>query len=242
MAYIRGMSNSDWLRNLPFGLPPKFDYSLVRTADDACSMMFTLPNADRGTAAVELYEARDVVGHDVAYQGMMAAWDHDHGRVLAAFGDDQSFADCLSDVAPSLKLPNPVRLWRGVELTEDGDPACSAFGASWTRSRDVACWFAFRFDKPRPFVFQVDLDPYGVIAVHHHRGEREVLVSPEALGAGHVVMEGGQIALQSLEPDTNAPDHLIKRWYSRCEQERERRRTRDAKRNERYMRRLKIAA
>jgi hypothetical protein len=169
------MSDSNWLDNLFLGLPPKFDYSLVRTADDACNMMFTLPNADRGTAAVKLYEARDVVGHDVAYQGLMAAWDHDHGHVLAAFGEDQSFVDCLSDVAPPLNLPNPVRLWRGVEMMKDEDPASGASSVSWTRSHDVACWFAFRFEKPRPFVFRVDLNPNCVVALHHHRGEREVL-------------------------------------------------------------------
>jgi hypothetical protein len=64
------------------------------------------------------------------------------------------------------------------------------------------------------------LDPCCVIAVHHRRGEREVLVNPEALGGHAVVLDGGQITLQSLEPHTNAPDHLIERWRRRCEQER----------------------
>ena len=62
-----------------------------------------------------------------------------------------------------------------------------------------------------------------VIAVHHHRREREVLVNPEALGWGPVVLDGSQIKLEMLEPDANAPDHLIERWRRRCEQERERR-------------------
>jgi hypothetical protein len=53
------------------------------------------------------------------------------------------------------------------------------------------------------------------------------------------VLDGSHITLQSLEPDTNAPDHLIERWRWRCERERERRRTRDAKRIKRYTRRLK---
>jgi hypothetical protein len=229
---------SDWSHDLPFGLPPNFDYGLVRTTDDASYMIGALPNADRGTAAVELYEAREVVGDAVAYEGMMTAWDHDHGHVLAAFGDDQFFADALSEVAPPLKLSNPVRLWRGVGITEVVDPAYAASGVSWTRSRDMACWFAFRFERPRPFVFRVDLDPCCVIAVHHHRREREVLVNPEALGWGPVVLDGSQIKLEMLEPDANAPDHLIERWRRRCEQVRERRRIRDAKRLEHYTRRI----
>ena len=52
-------------------------------------------------------------------------------------------------------------------------------------------------------------DPYCVVAVHHDRGEREVLVNPEALGWDDVVLDGSHITLQSLEPDTIAPDHLI---------------------------------
>ena len=232
------MSDCNWLYDLPSGLPSNFDYSLVRTTDDACSMIWRLPNADRGKAAAELYDAREVVVHAVAYEGLMAAWDHDHGHVLAEFGDDQFFADALSDVAPPLRLPNPIRLWRGVEIAEGEDPTCAATCVSWTRSRDVACWFAFRFERPRPFVFRVDLDPCCVIAVHHHRREREVLVNPEALGWGPVVLDGSQIKLESLEPDATAPDHLIERWRRRCEQERERRRTRRAQQLERYTRRL----
>ena len=108
--YTCGMSDCNWLYDLPSGLPSNFDYSLVRTTDDACSMIWRLPNADRGKAAAELYDAREVVGHAVAYEGLMAAWDHDHGHVLAEFGDDQFFADALSDVAPPLRLPNPIRL------------------------------------------------------------------------------------------------------------------------------------
>jgi hypothetical protein len=233
-----GMSDCGWLRVLPSGLPSNFDYSLIRTTDDACNMIWALPNADRGTAALGLYEARDVVGDVVAYEGIMAAWDHDHGHVLAAFGDDQSFADCLSEVAPPLTLPNPIRLWRGVEITESDDPALAASGVSWTRSREMACWFAFRFGKPRPFVFRVDLDPCCVIAVHHHRGEREVLVNPDELCWNTVVLDGSRIEVQCLEQDANAPDHLIERWRHRCEQERECRRTRQAKRLEQYERRM----
>ena len=102
----------------------------------------------------------------------------------------------------------------------------------------MACWFAFRFGRPRPFVFRVDLDPCCVIAVHNHRGEREVLVNPEALGWNSVVLDGSRITLESLEPDATAPDHRIESWRRRCEQERERRRTRHAKRLDWYTRRL----
>jgi hypothetical protein len=60
------MTWKTWLRGLPFGLPEDFDYSLVRTADDAVDLIITLPNRDRGRAAVGLHKHRHVVGHRVA--------------------------------------------------------------------------------------------------------------------------------------------------------------------------------
>jgi hypothetical protein len=179
-----------------------------------------------------------MVGDAVAYAGMMAAWDHDHGHALAAFDGDEFFAECLSDVAPPLKLPNPIRLWRGVELTKGDDPMWAATSVSWTRSVDVACWFAFRFGRPRPFVFRVDLDPCCVIAIHHRRKEREVLVNPEAPGLYNVVLDGSQIEVKSLEQDANAPKDLIELWRRRCDQERERMQIRRTKWLERHARRL----
>jgi hypothetical protein len=144
---------------------------------------------------------------------------------------------CLIDVAPPLKLPKPLRIWRGVQMKKGEHPADAAFGVSWTRSRDVACWFVFRFDwQPdvRPFVFRVDLDPRSVIAIHRARREREVLVNVEELNYHHIVLDGSKMTIDDLMPDSNAADHLIERWRRGCEQERQRRRKRDAKRLERY--------
>lgn len=163
---MRGMSDDPhWSYHLPYGLPSNFDYSVIRTPDDATRMICALPNADRGGAAVGLYEARDTIGNEVAYHGMRAAWGHDDGYVAVAFGAKEQFADCLSEVAPPLGLQKSLRVWRGVQMEDGEHPADGAFGISWTRSRDVACWFALRFELPklRPFVFQVDLDPYSLI-------------------------------------------------------------------------------
>jgi hypothetical protein len=74
-----------WRDDLPFGLPEGFDYGNIRIVNDADSLMFTLPNSDRGNAARGLYEHRDQIGHQVAYAGMMAAWQHDHAVTVHAF-------------------------------------------------------------------------------------------------------------------------------------------------------------
>ena len=62
MAQTRGRS---WRDDLLSGLPE--------------------PNEDRGNAARGLYEHRDQIGHQVAYAGMMAAWQHDHAVTVHAF-------------------------------------------------------------------------------------------------------------------------------------------------------------
>ena len=65
-----------------------------------------------------LYESRATIGDDVAYHGMMAAWDHDPGHVVGAFGSHYDFGCCLSYVAPPLKrISKAVRVWRGGSRT-----------------------------------------------------------------------------------------------------------------------------
>jgi hypothetical protein len=180
-------------------------------------MMIALPNRDRGAAAVGLYESRDMIGNDVSYHGMMAAWDHDHGHVVDAFGSHYDFGCCLSEVAPPLRrLYKAVRVWRGVQLQPGDHPAEAANGISWTRNRDVACWFALRYDVPewRPFVFQVDLGPGGIVALHHARGEHEAIINLEELEGdwNSIVVDGSSVRLDDLEPDIRAPEHLVARW------------------------------
>jgi hypothetical protein len=74
-----------WRDDLLSGLPEDFDYGNIQTVDDAFSLIGHLPNEDRGNAARGLYEHRDQIGHEVAYAGMMAAWQHDHAVTVHAF-------------------------------------------------------------------------------------------------------------------------------------------------------------
>jgi len=169
--------------DLPSGLPEDFDYGNIQTVHDADSLMVTLPNSDRGKAARGLYEHRDQIGHQVAYAGMMEAWDHDHGVTLDAFVTSDDFTAALRDIAPPVKLTKPVRAWRGVIVTE-GHPADAAIRPSWTQSRDIACWFALRFYMfcgdldYRPFVFSTMLQPHMIVPEHDGRRERELIVAP----------------------------------------------------------------
>ncbi len=81
-----------WFAALPAGLPSDFDYAVIRSVDDARSLMLVLPNCDRGRAAVGLYEHRWLVGSEAAYYALLAAWDHDEHEAIAAFGSAERFA------------------------------------------------------------------------------------------------------------------------------------------------------
>jgi hypothetical protein len=189
----------EWCKRLLFGLPDDFDFGLIRTEDDAELLMQVLPNRDRGVAALRLFEAlgarRD---KHVVNSGLMEAWDHDHGGVLAAFGDEQGFADALRTVAKPFRRKRPVRAWRGVSSPQ------AAYGISWTTDRDVACWFAMRFRDchSSPLVFVADISPDFIITEHNERSERELLVDPLALAEWvRVVLddpEGGDIGVNDL--------------------------------------------
>jgi hypothetical protein len=203
-----------WLRDLPFGLPEDFDYSLIRTANDALAFISALPNRDRGLAAVGLHRHRNVVGRRVAYTGMMAAWDHDHEEMHKAFGDLLKLADALRDVAPPITRKKRLRVWRGI-IVDKGDPSDAVIGLSWTRNRDVACWFAMRWHgwNPvlRPFVFEMVAERAEIIAFHNGRSEFEAIIHPLTIDADCTCwIEGENSSVDQL--DGRAPDAAVERW------------------------------
>jgi hypothetical protein len=54
-------NNPFWLSQLPGGLPPKFDYCVVRSV---AALILTLPHCDRGRVAVGLLRHRHQIGAD----------------------------------------------------------------------------------------------------------------------------------------------------------------------------------
>jgi hypothetical protein len=163
-----------WLETLPWGLPPDFDFGNIRNGHDASRLIGSLPNPKRGIAAKRLYEHRHVVGNKVAYRGLMEAWNHDHHWVLSAFGSDVAFTDALCEVAPVGKRRKPIIAWRGTSRLD------SAYGLSWTTSRDIACWFATRSGNT-PYVFRAELSPEDIVTSYNGRSERELIINPRRL-------------------------------------------------------------
>jgi hypothetical protein len=215
-----------WLTGLLGGLPADFDYGLIRSADDARSLILTLPAHDRGMAAPALHYYRGLVGHNAAYRGITTAWDHDERDTIDAFGSPDQFINALRDVAPPLRwgiASNMVPAWRGI-ISDKADCLHSMLGLSWTRSRDVACWFATRHYVPElqpsllPFVFHVDLERRAIAATHG-RYEQELLVDVQQLLDHVIAIDGcGSLEPTELHSGSEATRCLIGGW--RCAVER----------------------
>jgi hypothetical protein len=208
-----------WLAGLPFGLPDDFDYSVIGSLGDVISLMAALPNSDRGEAARALYERREQIGPVLAFAALMEAWDHDDRHLVDAFETADQLVAALRVVAPPLRRKRPLRVWRGI-VVKDAHPGAAAVGLSWTRSRDIACWFATtyggRSDIPgtRPFVFDVALLPEEIVALHDGRDEQEVLVEPRLLELNEapIVVDGTTITLADLAADSHAPAEVLASW------------------------------
>jgi hypothetical protein len=70
---------------------------------------------------------------------------------LEAFGSADEFIGVLRNVAPPVQLP-PMKLtqiWRGA-LVNRTTAITDSIGLSWTRSRNIACWFALHEYVPPP--------------------------------------------------------------------------------------------
>ena len=226
----QGLSNSKfWLDELSGGLSESFDYAVVSSPADAKALILILPSCDRGRAAVGLHSHRKRIGPTAAYDGIMVAWDHDHRQVVDAFGSPEKFLAALKEVAPRLdqSLPKRIEMWRGA-IVSRADTLRSGLGLSWTRSRDIASWFALHDYVPSlqpsltPVVLHANIDRSIVVATHGSRAEREVIVDISALescAGGIVTLDGvdkssaeSGYRIGDLRPDPFVYLRLIASW------------------------------
>jgi hypothetical protein len=170
------------------------EMALAGDADAAGSLISRASNETRGKLARILWRAR--VPAKVLRQALQDAWDHDPGWTWSAFGYPniiQAFRDARF---PTDHLPETFLVWRGVHGKNFSMDA-------GTLSRDIACWFAFRFSDGEPRVFRRTVQRVDVLAHLTAREEDEI------------VLDIGDTA----EIDGDPAD-----WRARCERERARRR------------------
>lgn len=114
-------------------------------------------------------------------KGLAIAWTE--GRGTGDFRAIQYFMRCKKELVMNEEelayynsLPDKVTLYRGCSIEEyedeDGD---SCFGISWTTSRDVAEFFAFRNEQEDTAVYSIEVDKEDIKAVFLSRNEFEAI-------------------------------------------------------------------
>jgi hypothetical protein len=221
-------NNKPWLDELSGGLPENFNFRLVGSVADAKALILTLPNCDRGRAALGLYRHHGRIGTAIAYAGVMVAWDHDHREVVDAFGSSDAFVAALKKIAPALgpAVPGRLEVWRGAIIGRN-DGLQISIGPSWTRSRNVASWFALHDYTPAlqptlaPIVLHANIDRSIIVATHGARAEQEVIIDvgrPELVGRGVITLDAdNSLAEPGRQLDVPCSDdttlkHLIASW------------------------------
>lgn len=92
---------------------------------------------------------------------------------------------------------NETVIYRGASGV---DLKTAAKGLSWTRSRDVACWFAFRYGRGEPIVVTASVDSSKVIFYDDDRYEQELILR--------------QAVPASLDPDPSTWQEAMERYQA----------------------------
>jgi hypothetical protein len=103
-------------------------------------------------------------------------WNHEHHYLIHDTGGDarliRRMMKCAKFDRPT--LPDPVTVYRGISRV---GLKKGSRGLSWTLSRDVACWFAYRRDFPKPLVIRASVSPSEIILWDNDRSEEEVILA-----------------------------------------------------------------
>jgi hypothetical protein len=178
----------------------------------------------KAEAARGVWERRTHADRNRVYAALMGAWDWEHNALCEAFRTIDDLASALREVAPPLKLEQPLKVWRGIMVRDN--PAEAAIGLSWSTSLDVACWFATagiarmtEQDGVHPFVFALTATADEIITLHAGGTvltvtEREALLEPAKLDrlTHKIIVEGTGITVADLRADSRAPADAVARW------------------------------
>jgi hypothetical protein len=171
-------------QHLAAGLPDyascKLDPGLSGEAGSGQALVWAAPNAWRGAVALTAY-LLDVP--NPGYRAIIdAVWNHDHGCFLGTLRKVTMYQPgaatrlarrMIARGEFQIPLSGSRRVYRGCAgLTARQ----AARGLAWTESRDIACWFAWRFPHLGPAVVVVaDVDASELIYWCNDRRERELI-------------------------------------------------------------------
>ena len=151
------------------------------TIDNVEEALVVLSNEERGRFVVGLFD--EGVPADVLRAAVESAWNHDYTVLWEACGASISVVRELFRAAKfdKSRLPKSLEIWRGGVIPPGGHWHDVAFGISWTRNRDAACWFAIhywgtRFDG-EPVVLKRTIERRYVLAHITSRDENEIVTT-----------------------------------------------------------------
>lgn len=141
----------------------------------AFSLAIALSNEKRGRMAVILWRAK--VASETFRVFLGEVWMHDHRHVIEAAGTRRRLTSMFSYA----EFPTPPAAdetflaWRGT-FGVSVDQARRGF--SWTLDRDIACWFAMRFDRydGTQLVLVTEITAKDIAYYTDDREEREVVL------------------------------------------------------------------
>lgn len=78
------------------------------------------------------------------------------------------------------KLPNTIKIYRGLNIKEGEELDNENIGLSFSLDKEQAIWFAKRFNVQgnTPTLIEAEVDKENIMAIILNRGEEEVLVNP----------------------------------------------------------------
>ncbi len=151
------------------------------TVDSVEVAMVVLPNRHRGLVAVgRLHEGAPA---EVLRAAVEMVWEKDYAELWKACGTSIPVVAKIFRAAEFDKdhLPKSLDIWRGGVVPPGGDWHDVAFGISWTRNRDTACWFAVchwgNRIKGEPVVLKQPIERRYVLAHFTGRGEDEIVTT-----------------------------------------------------------------
>lgn len=168
----------EWEAKKAKAIKDAFQREIV-TGEDITDLLWTYASdRDRWELFADLAE-NGKLSDEAFNKGLVIAWTE--GRGTGDFRAIEYFMRCKKELVMNEEelgyynsLPDKVTLYRGcsVDEYEDGD---SCFGISWTTSREIAEFFAFRYEQEDTAVYSIEVDREDIKAVFLSRNEFEAI-------------------------------------------------------------------
>ena len=135
----------------------------------------SLNNHERGAAAVLMWQLK--VKRSAFQAFFDSVWLHDHAHVISAAATRRRLTSMFKYADfPLPDFPELLQVWRG---TVGIKPEEASKGYSWTCNRDVACWFATRYDANESQVITATIRREEIVYFSNERQEQEVVLAKE---------------------------------------------------------------